>query len=114
LDDYFESLEPPKGDTLRAVIADVLAQFPELECKLSWNVPQIHRAGDFVFGVSAAKHHLSLSPWSTQVIADFGDRLDGFVVKKNLFQVPVDWEIDSALLRDLVAARLAELDAGTD
>ena len=111
VDDYLKSLDAPKGDTLRSVIDDVLAQYPELECKLSWNVPQIHRDGKYVFGVSASRQHLSLSPWSTQVIEDFGERLGGFVVKKNLFQVPVDWEIDSVLLGDLVAARLAELDA---
>ena len=34
----------------------------------------------------------------------------GYVVKKNLFQIPVDWEIDRALIIELVEARLAELD----
>ena len=45
------------------------------------------------------------------MIEDFRPRLEQrFTVTKNLFQVPVDWEIDEALLTDLVRARLAELD----
>ena len=66
--------------------------------------------GRAAFGFSAAKHHLSLSPWSTRVIEDFKVRLGKFVVKQNLFQIPVDWEIDRELVKDLVRARLAELD----
>ena len=34
---------------------------------------------------------------------------DGYVVRKNLFQVPDDWDVGAELLRDLVKARLAEL-----
>jgi len=111
VDDYLGSLDPPKCDTVRAVIDLVLGEFSELECKLSWNVPQVHREGAYVFGVSAAKAHLSLAPWSADVIADFKERLEegGFVVKANLFQVPVDWEVDRGLVIDLVNARLAEL-----
>ncbi len=42
---------------------------------------------------------------------DFKARLGTLVVKKYCFQIPVDWEIDRKLLRDLVRARLAELDS---
>ncbi|ASF49047.1 DUF1801 domain-containing protein [Methylophaga nitratireducenticrescens] len=86
--------------------------FPELESKLAWNVPQICRGSDYVFGVSALKNHLALAPWSTEVMETFKARLetDGYVVKKNLFQVPSDWTIDKTLLIDLIKARLAELD----
>jgi hypothetical protein len=37
-------------------------------------------------------------------------RLGKFVVMKNCFQIPVEWEIDRELVKDLVLARLAELD----
>lgn len=112
VDDYLASLDPPKGDTLRSVIDLVLHEFPELACKLAWNVPQVHLDGKYVFGVSAARNHLALSPWSTAVIADVRERLeaDGYTVTKNLVQVPVDWEVDRELVIDLVRPRLAELD----
>ncbi len=109
VEDYLTSLEAVKERTLRAVINFILTQFPELECKISWNVPQIHRNGMYVFGVSALKNHLALAPWSSRVIEDFKLRLENYVVRKNLFQIPTDWEIDTELLKDLVRARLAEI-----
>jgi uncharacterized protein YdhG (YjbR/CyaY superfamily) len=111
VEEYLVSLgDPAKERTLRAVIDLILTQFPELESKISWNVPVIHRNGKYVVGICAYKHHLTFSPWSPRVIEDFKVRLAKFVVFKNCFQVPVDWRIDRKLLRDLVRARLAELD----
>ena len=112
VDDYFASLDPPKAKTLRSIVDLILGGFPDLEVKQSWNVPQIHRGDDYVFGVSALKDHLSLAPWSEQVMSDFQARLeaDGYLVKKNLFQVPIGWKIDEQLVCDLVEGRLAELE----
>jgi len=102
-------LEPTKAKTIRSVIDSVLSQFPELETKISWNVPTIHRNGKYVVGICAYKHHLTFSPWSSRVVEDFRVRLNRFVCFKKCFQIPVDWEVDRELLRDLVRARLAEL-----
>jgi uncharacterized protein YdhG (YjbR/CyaY superfamily) len=111
VEEYLVSLDDPaKERTLRSVIDLILAQFPELESRISWNVPTIHRNGKYVVGVCAYKHHLTFSPWSSRVIEDFKARLGKFVLFKNCFQVPVDWEIDRELVKDLVRARLAELD----
>ena len=103
-------------DPLRSVIDLILTQFPELESKISWNVPTIHRKGKYVAGICAYKYHLTFSARSPRVIEDFkgpsrtGGRLGKFVVWKNCFQIPVDWKIDKKLVKDLVRARLAELD----
>ena len=107
---YLASQDPTKARTLRSVIDFILTQFPKLESKISWNVPTIHRNGKYVAGICAYKNHLTFSPWSPRVIEDFKARLGKFVVWKNCFQIPVDWEIDRKLLKDLVRARLAELD----
>ena len=122
VEEYLASLESEpdghstKAKTLRSVIDLILAEFPELESKISWNVPTIHRKGKYVAGICAYKHHLTFAPWSPRVIEDFkgpsrtGGRLGKFVVWKNCFQIPVDWKIDRKLVKDLVRARLAELD----
>jgi uncharacterized protein YdhG (YjbR/CyaY superfamily) len=110
VEEFLASLDPVKAKTLRSVIDVILAEFPELESKISWNVPQIHRNGKYVFGFAAFKQHLTLAPWSPRVIKDFKVRLGKFVVGKHCFQVPVDWKIDRKLVNDLVRARLAELD----
>ena len=110
VEEYLASLDPTKEKTLRSVIDFILTEFPDLESKIAWNVPTIHRNGKYVVGVCAYKHHLTFSPWSPRVIADFKMRLGKFVLFKNCFQIPVDWEIDRELVKDLVGARLAELD----
>lgn len=110
VEEYLASVDPVKERTLRSVIDFILTQFPELESKISWNVPTILRNGKYVAGICAYKHHLTLSAWSPRVIEDFKTRLEKFVVMKNCFQIPVDWKIDKRLVKDLVRARLAELD----
>jgi uncharacterized protein len=110
VEEYLASLDPTKESTLRSVIDLILAQFPELESKISWNVPTIHRNGKYVVGVCAYRNHLTFSAWSPRVIEDFKVKLGKFVVFKNCFQIPVDWKIDKELVKDLVRARLAELD----
>ncbi len=115
VDDYLSKQDPVKARTLRAVIDLILALSPDLESKIAWNVPMIHRKGKYVAGIDAFKKHLTFAPWSLQVLNDFKaqGRLAPFVVFKNCFQIPVDWEIDEALIQDMVKARLAELDLQT-
>ena len=110
VEEYLASQDRTKQRTLKSVIEFILTQFPELESKISWNVPTIHRNGKYVAGICAYKNHLTFSPWSPRVIKDFKARLGRFVLFKTCFQIPVDWEIDRKLVKDLVRARLAELD----
>lgn len=110
VEEYLAALDPTKERTIRSVIDLILTQFPELESKVSWNVPTIHRNGKYVAGICAYKHHLTFSPWSSLVISGFKARLGKFVVFKNCFPIPVDWEIDGELVKDLVRAKPAELD----
>jgi uncharacterized protein YdhG (YjbR/CyaY superfamily) len=109
VEEYLASVDPIKRETIKAIIEFVLAQFPGLECKISWNVPQIHQNGKYVVGICAYKKHLTFSPWSPHIIEDFKERLGQYVVFKNCFQIPIDWEMDENLVKDLVRARLAEL-----
>ena len=112
VEDYLASLDPVKARTARAILDCILTAFPETEETIAWNVPQIKRGKEYVFGLSAAKEHLTLNPWSDEVLNDFRARLEkSFVVLKSTFHVPVDWDVDPALLSALVRARLAELDS---
>jgi uncharacterized protein YdhG (YjbR/CyaY superfamily) len=107
---YLASVDETKAGTLRSIIDFVAAEFPALGVKMTWNVPHIHKDGQYVMGLAAYKKHLTVSPWSVFVMEDFKARLAPLVVFKNCFQIPVDWDVDKDLLRDLLRARLAELD----
>ncbi|SRR6266478_2621959 len=71
VEDYLTSVDPTKARTLRSVIDLILVEFPELESKIFWNGPTIHRKGKYVAGICAYKHHLTFAPWSPRVIEDF-------------------------------------------
>jgi hypothetical protein len=54
VEEYLASLDDPaKERTLRSVIDLILGQFPELESKISWNVPTIRWNGKYVVGLAA-------------------------------------------------------------
>jgi uncharacterized protein YdhG (YjbR/CyaY superfamily) len=109
VEDFLNSLPSPKQETLRAVLNSVLTQFPEAEFKLAWNVPHAQIQGKYVLGVNAFKNHLALAPWSETLVQDFADRLAGYETTQRLIRIPVDWEVDQDLIRDIINARLAEL-----
>jgi len=59
--EYLASVEPTKAMTLSSVIDLILAEFPELESKISWNVPTINRKGNYMAGICAYKHNLTFA-----------------------------------------------------
>ncbi len=107
--DYLAHLDPVKSQTMQTILDVITQNFPALQPKIAWNVPQVSFAKTYVFGMAAFKNHLTLNPWSTAVMTDFTPRLSGYVVAKTTFHVPVDWQVDHTLICDLVRARLAEV-----
>ncbi len=113
VDDYLSSLDPVAAETVRTVIDTILTEFPQTDSVIAWNVPQIKLGKQYLFGAFVAKKHISLNPWSAEVLESFRPRLEpAYVVLQSVFQVPLDWTVDKDLLTDLVRARLAELGEG--
>ena len=65
--------------------------------------------GQYVFGVSVLTNHILIAPWGKGVLDEFRPRLTDYKVNKKTIQVPVDWKPDVKLLRDMAAARIAEI-----
>jgi uncharacterized protein len=107
--EYLDQLDPAKRSGVHAVISAITAAFPHLEVVMAWNQPMLRQGRDYVFGISVAANHLTLNPWSIEVLERFGDRLRDYTVNKHTFVVPLDAAVDANLLCDLVAARLAEV-----
>jgi len=110
-DSYFESVGMVKSATMRKIFAEVVAIRPDLNVVVAWNQPIVRTATSYVFGVSAAKAHLTINPFSAAALATAGQLLKGLVVNKHTFHVPVDWEVNAELVHVLVRTRLAEIDA---
>jgi uncharacterized protein YdhG (YjbR/CyaY superfamily) len=107
---FFRDLGGAREQTARAIISTIVEEFPDLELVIAWNQPMLRRGTDYVFGVSAATNHLLIASWggiSETVAAHLGD----LTANKKTIRVPVGWEIDSDLLRIMVAERLAQLES---
>lgn len=111
LDTYFESVGMVKSATMRKIFAEIAAIRSGLNVVIAWNQPIVRTATSYVFGLSAAKAHLTVNPFSDAALTAAGQLLTGFVVNKHTFHVPVDWEVNAELVHVLVRTRLAEIDA---
>jgi uncharacterized protein YdhG (YjbR/CyaY superfamily) len=88
--DYLAHLDPIKGQTMQTILDVITQNFPTLQLKIAWNVPQVCFFKTYVFGMAAFKNHLTLNPWSTAVMMHIAPRLSGYEVAKTTFPVPVD------------------------
>lgn len=107
--EYYATLTPEQLHTMRELLDFIIAEFPQLEIKIAWNKPHVHRNGQYVLGVDAARKHLMFHPWSVPVFEHFLPRLTGYVTGKRTFQIPLGWQLDHTLIRDIVTAQLAEM-----
>ena len=107
--DYFASIDPIAAKTAKDIFAAVTAKYPNLELVIAWNQPMLRLDSQYVIGLSVAKNHITLNPFSGKVLESFAAKLSKYAVNKKTFQVPVDWKVDPTLLRDLATARLKEI-----
>jgi len=107
---YFQSLEPEHAKTVKAVFAAITKKYPELKLVIAWNQPMLTFGKHYVFGLSVSKNHISIAPWSTDVIEKFTPRLKNYNVTKKRIAVPKDWKVDEKLLQGMVKARILEIE----
>lgn len=110
VEEYLAGLPAPQQRTVRSIIDTVGARHPDGEWLVAWNQPMFRVRGHYVFGISAAAHHLLIAPWGQAALRELAPRLAGYKVNKKTIQVPEDWEVDADLIGDLIAVRLTEID----
>jgi len=110
VEQYLKSLPVDQRTTASAIIAAISKRYPTFEWVIAWNQPMLRTNGNYVFGISAAKHHLLVAPWGKAALQELAPKLTEYKVNKKTIQVPNDWKVNATLLHDLVAARLAELE----
>jgi uncharacterized protein YdhG (YjbR/CyaY superfamily) len=110
LDDYLEQFDTVKQATVRKIFRTLQKTHPKLESVIAWNHPMLKYEDAYVFGLSVHSQHILLAPWSASVFTDFAGRLADYGVNKKTFKVPIDWDVDADLLRDLIDASIREID----
>jgi uncharacterized protein YdhG (YjbR/CyaY superfamily) len=105
---YYKSIDATQAKTARAIFKAISTKYPKAELVIAWNQPMMRIGEKYVFGLSASKNHMSMSPWSTDVIAKFAPKMKDLVLLKKTIRIPNDWQVDTKLIVAMVKARLAE------
>jgi uncharacterized protein YdhG (YjbR/CyaY superfamily) len=109
VDEYLRGIEEPKRGTLEALRRTILEVVPEAGQVISYRVPAFRVDGKTVAGFAAFKNHLSYLPFSGSVLAHLADELQGYTMTKSALHFPIDRPLPRALVKKLIAARLAEV-----
>ena len=109
VDAYLREVEEPKRSTLEALRRTILEIVPHAEQVISYGVPAFRVHGKTFAGLAAFKDHLSYLPFSGSVLGQLADELDGYTMTKSALHFPVDRPLPNALVKKLIAVRLAEI-----
>ena len=106
--DYYKTVAPKQATTMRKIFKVIQTRYPKTELVIAWNQPMLKLGNDYIFGATATKKHILMSPWSNDVLADFAGRLEHLDLKKKTIGIPSDWKVEEKLILDMVKARIAE------
>ena len=87
----------------------ILEIVPEAEQVISYRVPAFRVGGQIIAGFAAFKNHLSYLPFSGSVLGQLADELDDYTMTKSSRHFPVDRPLPKALVKKLIAVRLADV-----
>jgi uncharacterized protein YdhG (YjbR/CyaY superfamily) len=110
IDKYLRDLEEPKRSTLQTLRRTIVEIVPEAEEAISYGVPAFRVRGKTVAGFAAFKNHLSYLPFSGSVLGQLAEQLDGYAMTKSSLHFPVDRPLPRALVKQLIAVRLRQID----
>jgi uncharacterized protein YdhG (YjbR/CyaY superfamily) len=108
IDAYLDTLEEPKRSTLVRLRDTIMAIVPDAEQGISYGMPAFRLRGKTIAGFAAFKHHLSYLPHSGSVIPQLAKELQGYTSTSGSLHFPVDQPLPEALVRRLLAVRMAQ------
>lgn len=108
-DTYLAALSPEKRQALQRLRRIVRAAAPKAEECISYGIPAFRWNGKFLVGLGAAERHCSFYPGA--VVKSLGADLKGYDTAKGTIRFQPDRPLPSALVRELVRARIAKMQA---
>lgn len=109
IDEYLSGIEEPERGTLEALRLAILEIVPDAEQVISYRVPAFRVGGQTVAGFAAFKDHLSYLPFSGSVLGQLADELDGYTMTKSSLHFTPEHPLSAALVKKLIAMRLARI-----
>ena len=108
--DYLATLDAGDRAAFTRVRDLAVAEAPEATEGTSYGLAALLLGGRPLLGMRAAKGHLSVFPFSPQVVEAVEDRLPGFALSKGTIRFSAAEPLPEDVVRDLVRLRRAEIE----
>lgn len=110
VDDYLASLDEASRATIGHLYDVARTEVPDAEQGLGYGMPALVYRGKPLLSVMRTKTHIGLYPFSPEAIEAVVAQLDGFDHAKGTIRMSVEHPISDATLRELLAARRAQIE----
>lgn len=109
VDDYLGSLDVATRTTLEHIRDLVMDLVPEAEQGVSYGMATLKYRQKPLLAFLAAKHHLSIFPFSPKVVDSVREQLAGFELSKGTIRFTIATPVPDEIVRDLVRRRMDEI-----
>ena len=106
--EFFNSIDPVARKTAKLIFSTITEKYPDLELVIAWNQPMLRQGKAYIIGISVSKNHITINPFSGDVLELLAKKLSKYTVNKKTFSVPLDWKVDKVLVRSIAKARMQE------
>jgi uncharacterized protein YdhG (YjbR/CyaY superfamily) len=110
-DGYLAALGSDQRATLEKLRQTIRAAVPQAEECISYGLAAFRLHGKPIAGLGAWAEHCAYYPMSGRVVANCADLLKGYETSKGGIRFPVDKPLPTTLVRKLLKARIAEIEA---
>ena len=109
VDDYFNSLDASARDAFEHICDLVIEIVPEAEQGTSYGMATLKYNQKPLLAFLAAKHHLSIFPFSSRVVDAVRDRLAAFELSKGTIRFTAATPLPDEVVRDIIRHRIQEI-----
>ena len=109
VDDYLGGLDASTRDAFEHIRNLVMDLVPEAEEGTSYGMAALKYKQKPLLAFLAAKHHLSIFPFSSRVVDAVRDRLTAFELSKGTIRFTVAMPLPDEVVRDIVRHRMDEI-----
>ena len=112
IDDFLAGLDAPARSAVARMIEVARTVVPDAADGKSYGMPALRASDRPLIGFSVSRNHMSLHPFSAEVVAAVADDLEGFSLSKGTVRFTADQPIPDAAVERIVQLRLAEITGG--
>jgi uncharacterized protein YdhG (YjbR/CyaY superfamily) len=110
VDEFVSTLSSGRRTAFQRILTLAERAAPDAEQGTSYGMPALVYRGRPLIGFAAAKAHLSIFPFSPDVVEGVKARLDGYSLSKGTIRFTTETPLPDDVVTDVVALRRDEID----